>query len=106
MRALLILLVVVLLLAVVGWIRFHDSPQRSTISIEKEEIRQDTEGMVERGNEFLENTRQAVDTDASQTDGAAPNGAPIESPPAATDAAPPPAETREPVAQPPVTPLR
>jgi hypothetical protein len=99
-RVLLILIVVVLLLALVGWIKFGNTPQQSTISIEKETIKQDAEKMVERGNVFVEDARQAVGTEAGESDGAVGDKT---SPP--TSAAPP-TEPAEPNAQPPAAPNR
>lgn len=58
MRVLLVL-VVILLMAFAGWIRFSNSPQESTISIDKETIKQDTESVVDRA-------RQAVGGNASE----------------------------------------
>ena len=98
MRALLVLAVILLLLFVVGWITVGDSPDRSTINLEKQEIREDTAGMVEQGNEFLDKAREAVTSDAATLD-AAP--APVD--PSDPIAAPPLVETDEPTPQPPLS---
>jgi len=63
MRALFVALLAVLVLALVGWIKFHNTPDQSSIIIDKNAIKQDTEGAVERGNEFLNNARHAVGSD-------------------------------------------
>lgn len=103
MRALLVLAAVILLLSLVGWIKFRDSPQRSTITIEKEAIKEDTEGMVERGNEFLEGTRHAIGSDAAAPDAARQPGTTGEAPPPTTEAVPPRTVPDQPAIKPPAT---
>jgi hypothetical protein len=67
MRGILILVVIVVLLAFVGWIKFSNTPQQSTITIDKEAVKEDTNRMVERGNEFVDQTRHAVGTERGAT---------------------------------------
>jgi hypothetical protein len=105
MRVILILAVVVLLMALVGWIKFSNTPQQSTISIEKETIKQDTDRVVERGNEFLEDTRRATGTEAAPTTPTQP--APVEpAPPTDVAPAPPPVEREQPATAPPTSTVR
>lgn len=105
MRAILVLIVVILLLALVGWIRFIDTPQQSTISIEKETIKQDTGRMVERGNEFVNQTRRAVGTETAP---AATPPSVVEQSPPTSEGTPiaPPVQTEQPAAVPPTTTVR
>jgi hypothetical protein len=107
MRAILILAVVVLLLVLVGWIRFNNTPQQSTISIEKEVIKQDTDRMVERGNEFLDDTGRAAGTETAPTTAPQP-APPVEPSPPPTDVtpAPLPVEPEQPAAAPPTSTVR
>jgi hypothetical protein len=107
MRAILILAVVVLLMVLVGWIRFSNSPQQSTISIEKETIKHDTDRMVERGNEFLDDTRRAAGTETQATTEPQPVP-PVELSPLPTDVTPAPisVEREQPAAAPPSTTVR
>jgi cytoskeletal protein RodZ len=81
-RVLLILVVIVALMALVGWIKFRNSPQESTITIEKETIQQDAKKIVDRGNEFVEDARKSIGIDEAET-----NGKVAESPPSSNDSA-------------------
>jgi hypothetical protein len=107
MRVLLVLAVAVLLLVLVGWIKFNNTPQQSTISIEKETIKQDTDRIVERGNEFLDDTRRAAGTEAPPDTPPQP-ARPVETSPSSTDVTPaaPPAEREQPASAPPTTTVR
>jgi hypothetical protein len=53
MRAVLILIAIVLVLALVGWISFSKGPERSSINVEMERIRTDTNEAVRSGGELL-----------------------------------------------------
>jgi hypothetical protein len=53
MRALIILAALVAILALVGWITFSSGPDRSTINLETQEIREDTGEALHRGSELL-----------------------------------------------------
>jgi hypothetical protein len=53
MRALILLAVIVLVLALVGWISFNKGPDRTSINIESERIRQDTKQVMESGAQIL-----------------------------------------------------
>jgi hypothetical protein len=65
MRVLIVLIAVVLLLAFVGRISFSSGPGRSSINFEKEEIREDTQEMLEAGDQVIDRVRGSVgDSDA------------------------------------------
>jgi hypothetical protein len=106
MRALLILIVVVLLLALVGWIKFSNTPHESTITIDKEAVKQDTDQMVERGNELIDETRQAVGTGGEGTPQPVPPSDSTQPTTETPQPAPPPAGSGEPAAAPPGQPVR
>ena len=53
MRAIILLAAIVLILALVGWITFSKSPGRSSINIETQQIRQDTDRALESGSRLL-----------------------------------------------------
>lgn len=84
MRVVLALAAAVLLLMLVGWIKFQNTPERSTITIEKGAIRADTEGMVHKGHEFIDEAREAVGVDRRVSSPAAesepPAAPPLDSP--------------------------
>lgn len=60
MRALIILAAVVLLLALVGWITFSNGPDRSSINIETQEIKQNTRDVMEKSSELLKDAEGAI----------------------------------------------
>ena len=49
MRALIFLVAIVLLMALAGWITFGSSPGRSTINVETQRIKQDTNRALDSG---------------------------------------------------------
>jgi hypothetical protein len=61
MRALLFLAVIVLVLALVGWIKFFKDQDRAGVSVETEKVRQDTKQAMEAGADLLKDAGQAVD---------------------------------------------
>jgi hypothetical protein len=61
MRALILLVVVILALALAGWISFSKSPDRSSINLETQQIQQDTDRALESGSNLLRNAGEAVD---------------------------------------------
>lgn len=61
MRALIFLAVVVVILAFAGWISFSKSAGRSSINIETQQIKQDTDRAVESGSNLLRRAGEAVD---------------------------------------------
>ena len=61
MRALLFLVAVVLILAFAGWISFSKSSDRSSINLETQQIKQDTDRALESGSNLLREAGDAVD---------------------------------------------
>jgi hypothetical protein len=68
MRALLLLVAIVLILAVVGWISFSSEPGRSSINIETDEIREDTGEVMREGSELLRNAEEEIRDEPANTD--------------------------------------
>jgi hypothetical protein len=66
MRALLIVLAVVLIFALVGWISFSKGPDRASINVESEKIRQDTKQAMESGAELLHKAGDKVQAEANR----------------------------------------
>jgi hypothetical protein len=64
MRALLILIAVVVLLALIGWITFSNDSGRTSINVETDEIRQDTGEAMQKGSELLNNAQEEVAPEA------------------------------------------
>jgi hypothetical protein len=62
MRGLIFLVAVIILLALVGWISFSSDPNRSSINLETQEIKQDTQRAVETGKELLDDAKKSVQT--------------------------------------------
>lgn len=64
MKALLITVIAVLVLALIGWIGFSDSESTSVIEIDKQEIKQDTQEatreLQQAGERAVEATREAA----------------------------------------------
>jgi hypothetical protein len=72
MRALILLAVIVLVLALVGWISFSKGPDRTSINIESNKIRQDTKEVMESGAKMLHKAGDNVEAEANR----APSGEP------------------------------
>jgi hypothetical protein len=72
MRALILLAVIVLVLALVGWISFSKGPDRTSINIESNRIRQDTKEVMESGAKMLHKAGDNVEAEANR----APNRVP------------------------------
>jgi hypothetical protein len=73
MRALILLLAVVLLLALFGWISFSRAPGHSSVNIETERIRADTNKAVQSGADLLHQASDKLKTEtAPQTEQAPP----------------------------------
>ena len=70
MRALIFLAAIVFVLALVGWISFSKGPDRSSINIESDQIRQDTKRMMESGAQVLHKAGDKVEAEANRE----PNG--------------------------------
>jgi hypothetical protein len=65
MRAILILLAIALLLALAGWISFSKGPDRSSINVETEQIRTDTNKALESGADLLHKAGDELKKEAS-----------------------------------------
>ena len=66
MRGILLLAAVVLILAFVGWITFSKGPDRASINIESDRIRQDTKEVMESGANLLHKAGDKVEAEASK----------------------------------------
>jgi hypothetical protein len=72
MRALLILAAIILILALVGWISFSKGPDRASVNIESERIRQDTKEAMQSGAEMLHKAGDKVQREANRPPNEAP----------------------------------
>jgi hypothetical protein len=66
MRALILLVAIVLVLALVGWITFSKGPDRASVNIESDRIRQDTKQVLESGGQLLHKAGDKVEAEASR----------------------------------------
>ena len=66
MRALILLAAIVLVLALVGWISFSKEPDRASVNIESDRIRQDTKQVMESGAQMLHRAGDKVEAEASR----------------------------------------
>lgn len=66
MRALILLAAIVLILALVGWISFSKGPDRASINIESDRIRQDTKQVMESGAQILHKAGDKVESEANR----------------------------------------
>jgi hypothetical protein len=64
MRAIILLAAIVLVLALVGWISFSKGPDRASINIESDRIRQDTKQVMESGGQMLHKAGDKVEAEA------------------------------------------
>jgi cytoskeletal protein RodZ len=78
MRALILLVVVILVLALAGWISFSKSPDRSSINLETQQIQQDTDRALESGSNLLREAGEAVDRANESTSPSEPLSAPAQ----------------------------
>jgi len=65
MRALILLVAIVLVLALVGWISFSKGPDRASVNIESERIRQDTKQVMESGAQVLHKAGDKIEAEGS-----------------------------------------
>ena len=65
MRAFILLAAIVLILALIGWITFGVGPGRSSINLETEKIRQDTQEVLESGADAMRQAEDAVADEVS-----------------------------------------
>jgi hypothetical protein len=61
MRAIALLIVAVVILALVGWITFNVSSDRAGVNIETEKVEQDTESLIEAGRELVNDAGEALE---------------------------------------------
>jgi hypothetical protein len=73
--------VVILLLALVGWITFSSGSDRSSINLETEVIKEDTREIIESGADLLEATKPATEESESAEEPAARHEPPDPTPP-------------------------
>ena len=66
MRALILLAAIVLVLALVGWISFSKGPDRASINIESDRIRQDTKQVMESGAQMLHKAGDKVEPETNR----------------------------------------
>jgi hypothetical protein len=81
MRALLILIIVIALLAFAGWLTFSYGPGRTSVNLETNAIREDTQEMVRSGAKILDRAQDEL----RPSDDAAPESAANEADPRPTD---------------------
>lgn len=79
MKGILITVIIVLILALVGWISFSNNDSAATISIDKQEIKQDVQ---DAAGEIREATNEVIDA-AQDAAGDAERDEPAEEDPAA-----------------------
>jgi hypothetical protein len=72
MRAILLLVAIVVVLALVGWISFSKGPDRTSINIESGRIREDTKQVMESGAEVLHKAGDKVEAETTQDSVPAP----------------------------------
>ena len=84
MRALLILIGIVLILVLAGWITFSSGPDRASVNIEGQKIRQDTKQVMESGAKMLHRAGDKVESEAEK----APNTTTTNPQPAPPEQAP------------------
>lgn len=61
MRVLLIIVALILICSLLGWITFNKGPDRSSINIETDKIRTDSEKAAESGAALLRKTGDKID---------------------------------------------
>jgi hypothetical protein len=64
MRVLILLAVIVLVLALIGWISFRKGPEGASVTIESERIRQDTKKVMDSGAQMLHKAGDKVEAKA------------------------------------------
>jgi hypothetical protein len=80
MRALIFLGLIVLVLALVGWISFSKGPDRSSINIESDKIRHDTKQLMGSGADILHKAGDKVEAEADRPQTQTPNNNPYAAP--------------------------
>jgi hypothetical protein len=60
MRVLLLLIIVIALLAFAGWLTFSSGPGRTSVNLETNEIREDTQEIVSSGAKILDRAEDEI----------------------------------------------
>jgi hypothetical protein len=71
MRGVLYLVLIVLVLAVVGWITFNHDPSRPGINLETQKVKDDTRKAMETGSDLLKKAERSIHS----SDGGTPDSA-------------------------------
>lgn len=66
MKAILVIVAIVLILAVIGWISFGTNGDRASMTIESDRIRHDTREAAERGREAVNKARRSLREEARE----------------------------------------
>ena len=80
MRAFLVFVALVLIFAIVGWIKFSKGPDRASINLETGQIRQDTSRAMESGGQLLHKAGDKMESEANHqpvNESASPKTAPV-----------------------------
>lgn len=80
MRAIIVVLAIVQVCVLVGWISFSKGPDRSSINLETDEIRQDTKQVMQSGAELLHKAGDKVEAEANRPTDPAPANQSVPSP--------------------------
>ena len=67
MRAIIGLAVLVVILALLGWVTFSTDPGRSSVNVETEKIERDIQGITESAQEAGEEIRESVTGQSADT---------------------------------------
>lgn len=62
MRALILIAGLVLIFAVLGWITFSSDSGKASVNLETTEIRKDTDTMLQKGSDLLDNAEEDLDS--------------------------------------------
>lgn len=68
MRAIIVIAVIVLVLGLVGWLRFSSPDGDPTIRVDTEKVRQDTSAIVEKSKEAVDGAARSIDRAAENVD--------------------------------------
>ncbi len=68
MRAVLVIVVILIVLGLVGWLRFGSPDGDPAISVDSQKVRQDTSAIVEKTKEVTRNAVNGLDTAAENID--------------------------------------
>jgi hypothetical protein len=80
MRALILLVAIVVVLALLGWVTFNRGDGRASINLETQEIREDTRQVLQSGSEALDRageTAAPAETNGQRHEQSSADGAPL-----------------------------